>query len=72
VSFPVSVSALFFLSASACEFLQDVPSNPSFLDSIRRDIRLDSFAQDLVNHIDPDRASSKMSKSSLKDYRQFS
>ena len=52
--------------------LLDVPSNPSFLDSIRRDIRLDSFAQDILNHIDPDRASSSMSKSSRKDYRQFS
>jgi pyocin large subunit-like protein len=47
----------------------DVPSNPSFLDSIRRDIKLESFAQDLLNHIDPDHASSSTSKNSRKDYR---
>jgi hypothetical protein len=50
----------------------DVPSNPSFLDSIQRDIGLDSFAQDVLNHIDPDRASSLTSKNSRKDCRQFS
>jgi hypothetical protein len=50
----------------------DVPSNPSFLDSIRRDIRLDFFAHDVLNHIDPNRDSFSTSKSSHKDSRQFS
>jgi hypothetical protein len=50
----------------------DVLSNPSFIDSIQRDIRLDSFALDILNHIDPDHAFSSTSKSSRKDYRQFS
>jgi hypothetical protein len=51
----------------------DVPTNSSFLESIRRDIKLDSFAQNVLNHITPNQASSSRSENShIKDYRQFS
>jgi hypothetical protein len=36
----------------------DVPTYWSFSESIWRDIRLDSFAQDVSNHIVPNRVSS--------------
>jgi hypothetical protein len=32
----------------------DVPTNSSFLESIRKDIKLGCFAQDVLNHIAPD------------------
>jgi hypothetical protein len=59
------------LQIRATELL-DVPTNSSFLESIRRDILLDSFAQDVLNHRAPDQASSSRSKNSRNDYRKFS
>jgi hypothetical protein len=43
----------------------------SLLDSIRADIISDEFAQDILNHIISDRASSSSSKNPRKDYNQF-
>ena len=50
----------------------DAPNELGFLDSIRKAIRSDTFAQDVFNHISPDRASSSRSNNSRKDYKQFS
>jgi hypothetical protein len=50
----------------------ETPRDSRLLDSIRTNIVLDQFAQDVLNHIIPDRGSCSSSNTSYKNYRQFS
>ena len=50
----------------------DTPEDSSLLDSIREHLGTDEFAQDILNHIIPDRASCSQSQNPRQDYNQFS
>ena len=48
------------------------PTDSILISTIRTDLEADEFAQDVLNHIIPDRASCSRSMNSRKDYNQFS
>ena len=53
-------------------YVIDTPEDLSILDSIRENLGIDEFAQDILNHIVPDRASCSQSKNPRQDYNQVS
>ena len=50
----------------------DTPRDSNLLDSIREHIETDEFAQDILNHMIPDRASCSQSQKPHQDYDKFS
>ena len=49
-----------------------IPTDSFLISTIRTDLEVDEFAQDVLNHIIPDRASCSRSVNSRNDYNQFS
>ena len=49
----------------------DTPEDSSILDSIREHLGTDKFAQGILNHIIPDRASCSQSQNPRQDYNQL-
>ena len=49
-----------------------MPTDSMLISTIRTDLEADEFAQDVLNHIIPDRASCSRSVNSRNDYNQFS
>ena len=52
--------------------ISETPLDSRYIDSIRSSIGSDDFAQDILDHIVPDRASCSRSKFSRMDYGNFS
>ena len=49
----------------------NTPEDSSLLDTIREHIVADAFAQEILNHIIPNRASNSQSQNPHQDYTQF-
>ena len=50
----------------------ETPGDSSLLDSLREHIEIDEFAQEILNHIIPDRASCSQSQNLRQDHTKFS